>query len=77
MKRGIVKVSKALLEELLFQGEAKIERMAETNEDLMKDQVSLVVTGHESLPDVAEGQVTPLCMAIMQKETIGFHFEEL
>ena len=77
MKRGIVKCSKRLLEELLFQGNAKIDRIAETEEDLMNDQVSLLVLDHDSLPDVPEGQVTPIVVAVFEKSTTAFHFEEL
>jgi hypothetical protein len=77
MKRGIVKCSKQLLEELLFEGKAKIDRVVETDEDVMRDQVSLVVVDHDSLPEVADGQVTPLVVAVFEKSTTAFHFEEL
>lgn len=72
MKRGVVKCDKRLLEEMLFQGLAKIERVAETDEDLMCGLVSLVVSGHYSLPEVSEGQITPLVEAVFEKT--AFHF---
>ena len=75
MKRGIVKCSYAMLESLLFNNEATIERVVETDDDLARGQVSLVVREHHTLPDVVEGQTIPMVRAVFEK--IAFHFEPL
>lgn len=69
MGRGIVKVSKALLIDVLHLEGISIDAVATTSEDLSADTVSLLVSG-DDLPDVPDGAVIPEIDVIHHTEVV-------
>lgn len=72
--RGVVKVSVRLLEELIFQGGCRIDKIIENTDDLQNETVSMLISGNETLPAVKNGELIPVVDCQITKENVKVEF---